>query len=213
MQKILLLMLLLLLTTSVTAEQRSFSEAKSLPDQNEPESFEFSTANSKYRISHDGRGLRTGKSDSRSFSLGLSRSDRLARELYYAEYERDLLLIGEVSDGESGSGFIVRLDGRNLKAKWKQVVSGFNIGPGLIDATYAYVTGIGFIGKINLKSGAYVWRHKNLYRQDNSAFLSFELPQISGRIVLFRESSNHLRKKIAVISVERIQGKIIRLEM
>jgi len=206
----------LLLTGSANGQQssRAFSVAKSLPDQIERVSFEFSTASNDYRISHEGRGLRIGSSKSpRSFSLRLEKADHLTHALYYAEYQGDLLLICEVSDEVYGSGFIARLDGQTLRTKWKQVVSGFNVGQGLIDGSYAYVTGIGFIGKVSLKSGAYAWRHENLYRQSNSAFNSFDLPEAKVNTVVFRESSHYLRKKKAVIRVERRNGKIMSVDM
>lgn len=211
-----LFILVLLLTTSGTSQEisRSFSIAKRLPDKGEPTTFEFSTANHNYIISHLGKGLRgSSKETPRSFKLPLNKDDHLAGSLYYAEYQGDLLLIGEVSDEESGLGFIVRLDKRTLRIKWRQIVAGFNVGRGLIDGSYAYVTAIGFIGKVSLKTGAYVWRHKDLYRQSNSAFNSFDLPELNGNVVVFRESSHDLRKKIAVIKVERSKGKILSLEM
>jgi hypothetical protein len=82
----------------------------------------------------------------------------------------------------------------------------------LIDGSYAYVTGIGFIGKVRLESGAYIWRHKDLYHQSNDAFNSFELPEINGNTVVFREQPDYLRKKLAVIRVERRSGKTLSVE-
>jgi len=210
-----LFILVLLLTTSASGQEisRSFSVAKSLPDQVGSTDFEFSTATHSYKISHQGKGLRGSSNETPlSFSLRLDKADHLTRSLYYAEYQGDLLLLGEVSDHEYGSGFIVRLDGRTLQIKWKQIVSGFNIGPGLIDGSSAYVTAIGFIGKVSLKTGAYAWLHKDLYRQSNSAFNSFEIPEVIGNIVVFREIAFYLRKKIAIIRVERWKGKIISLD-
>src|SRR5258705_12609405 len=146
-----LFFLMLLLATSGNGQQssRPFSVAKSLPDQIDPVSFQFSTGKYNYSISHDGKGLRSGTGESpRSFSLQLDRDDHLTRALYYGEYQDDLLLIGEVGDGDYGSGFIVRLDARTLRMKWKQVVSAFNVGQGLVDGGSAYVTGIGFVAKV-----------------------------------------------------------------
>ena len=47
-------------------------------------------------------------------------------------------------------GFIARLDGATLRMKWKRVIPRFNVGQGLLDGAFAYVTGIGFVGKVNL---------------------------------------------------------------
>ena len=211
------LLSLLCLTSSATAQRLSypFAEATIVNDVADATDFQFSVSGYDFSISGLGKGLRRGggKSLSRPFSLQLDRSDYLTRAFYYAEYEKDLLLIYEVSDSEYGFGVIERLEGPTLKRKWKIVISGFNIGQGLIDDHYAYVTGIGFIGKVDLASGFYVWRHKNLYERSKHAFNSFELPEVNGPIVIFKESPDYLRKKVAIISVHRKSGKILRLDI
>ena len=93
--------------------------------------------------------------------------------------------------------------------KWKREIPAFNIGQGLIEDGNAYVTGIGFIGKLNLASGAYAWRHDDLYIED--AFNSFELPEITGDVVLFKESESHYRTRVASIQVEKGSGRIINI--
>jgi hypothetical protein len=45
--------------------------------------------------------------------------------------------------------------------------------------------------------------------QSSVAFNSFQVPEIDGNIVVFRESPDYLRKKIAFARVERGTGKII----
>jgi hypothetical protein len=86
----------------------------------------------------------------------LDRNYRLDHNIYHAEYQGDLLLIGEITNEESGAGFIVGLDGRTLKTRWRRAIPVFNVGQGLVDGKYAYVTGLGFIGKVHLNSGSYV---------------------------------------------------------
>ena len=211
------IILVLLLTGSANSQQGSFpfSPATSIPDKGDPRHFEISTANYTYSVSSSGRGVRkgSGETKARPFRLRLDRGDRLTRVIYYAEYQGDLLLIGEATNDLDGVGFIFRLDGRSLRTKWKRTIPAFNVGQGLIDDKYAYVTGIGFIGKVNLNSGVYVWRHHDLYRRNNQAFNSFELPELQGSLVVFSESPDHLRKKVAVIKVQRTSGRIVSLEV
>lgn len=210
------IILVLLLTGSAHSQQSSFpfSPATSVPDKDDPEHFEISTANYSYSIASSGIGVRKGSGEpkARSFRLRLDRGDHL-RVIYHAEYQGDLLLICEATNDLSGVGLIFRLDGGTLRTKWKRTIPAFNVGQGLIDDKYAYVTGIGFIGKVNLNSGVYVWRHRDLYRRSNQAFNSFELPELQGSLVVFSESAIHLRKKIAVIKVERTTGRIVSLEV
>ena len=211
------IILVLLLTGSANSQQSSFpfSPATSVPDNGDPTHFEISTANYSYSISSSGRGVRKGSGEpkARSFRLRLDRGDRFTGVIYHAEYQGDVLLICEATNDLDGVGFIFRLDGRTLRTKWKRTIPAFNVGQGLIDDKYAYVTGIGFIGKINLNSGVYVWRHRDLYRRNNQAFNSFELPELQGPLVVFSERPDYLRKKVAVIKVERASGRIVSLEV
>ena len=87
------------------------------------------------------------------------------------------------------------------------------VGQGLMDNDNAYVTAIGFVGKVSLESGAYLWRRKGLYRQSSSAFNSFAVPELEGNTVVFRESQHYLRKKVAVLRVDRKTGKIISIQV
>lgn len=206
----LFIVILWLASPTIAQTPQPFSAAKSFPEPPDAASFEFSMGDYQYRIAENGKGRRSsGNEKSLSFSLRVDPNYYLTRELYCLEYGGDLILIGEVSNFESGMGFIARLDGATLRMKWKRVIPGFNVGQGLLDGAFAYVTGIGFVGKVNLKSGAYAWRHTDLYGQANSAFNIFALPELEGNVVVFREAPHYLRKKIAVIRVQRHRGKII----
>jgi hypothetical protein len=204
--------ILILLSASPSIAQQSpqaFSPAKSFPEPPDTASFEFSSGGFQYKIAGNGKGHRSRNGKRLSLGLRVAPNDYLTHELYYAEYEGDLLLIAEVSNGDYGMGFIARLDGSTLRMKWKRVIPGFNVGQGLLDGAFAYVTGIGFVGKVNLRSGAYACRHTDLYGQASSAFNIFALPEVEGNVVIFREAKHYLRKKTAVIRVQRHTGKII----
>ncbi|MCM3869326.1 MAG: hypothetical protein ND895_01345 [Pyrinomonadaceae bacterium] len=128
------------------------------------------------------------------------------RGIYHAEHEGDVLLVFGVSDGDYGWGFIARLDGQTLRMKWKREIPGFNLGQGLIEGDHAYLTAIGFIAKLNLKSGTYSWKHKNLYRDGD--FNSFKLPAVQGDIILFKEEVIY-DEPAKTIKVQKQSGKII----
>ena len=207
---LILLALMFVVTISARGQQTAypFSSAKTLPEKSyDPTQFEFSHANDNYTIFSSGRGLRKRSGKTRSFKLQLSPSSHLTREIYHIEYQGDLLLICEETDEMYGGGFIVRLDGRTLKTKWRRYIQGFNVGQGLIGGKHAYVTGIGFVGKVDLSSGRYVWQHRGLYKEDR--FNSFELPEVHGETVIFRELPHYIRKKQAVVKVDRASGEII----
>ena len=196
---------------------RSFTEVKGTTEASD---FQFSSSGYKYMISSSGLGRREGQSHPlTSFNLRLHKDDYLTRVLHHAEYKGDLLLICEYSDFEYGAGFITRLDGQTLRTKWKRSIPAFNIGPGSIDGRFAYVSALGFVGKVYLETGAYAWKHSNLYRTSRAKgsaysdadFNSFELPNVEGNFVLFKEVetyANVLSPK--TLKVDKRTGKIVR---
>lgn len=188
-----------------------FTEVKSKTDH--PFSVELDTDGYKYTINESGIGKRTdNRSKAQTFNFGLSEGEALERHIYFAKYKQDLLLVCEYYLNDGTGGLIVRLDGRTLKLKWKGWIPTFNVGESLLDKNYAYVTGIGFVGKVDLESGVYVWQHEILYGQEDSAFNNFEVPELSGNLVRFTESENYLRKSLASVEVDLVTGKILKIE-
>jgi len=120
--------------------------------------------------------------------LPLAKNSRIDRVLY-AEVEHDLLLIYEVSDGESGWGTIVRLATRSLTLKWRLNLPSFNISLGAIENARLYQAGSGFVAAIDLRRGRFVWKHTGLYDQRKQSFNAFSRPEVIGSEVIFREES------------------------
>jgi hypothetical protein len=145
--------------------------------------FEFPAAGSKYHIARNGLGNRTGgDSPAQAFNLHLSKGDFI-RALYYAEYQGDAVLLIEVSNGAYGAGFIVRVGGAIPDIKWKQAIPAINVGRGLMEGDFAYVTAMRFVAKVNLRSGSYAWRHEDL--EHGAAFDAFDAPGLDGNTVVF----------------------------
>ena len=209
-----ILLLLFVITTSGRSQTPgAFSRTDGSPF-DDPAPIDFSEGEYTYRITPDGKGVvkpRNGKS--RTLDLRLARGDVLQDYIYHAEYKGDLLLIYQAGDVEYSTGFIVRIDLKTLKLKWKGSLVGFNIGNGLIHEGYVYVTAIGFIGKVSLESGRFAWKHRNLYHRITTAFNSFDVPQVKDNTVVFKESPNHLRKKVAQVIVNRTTGKILKVDL
>ena len=119
--------------------------------------------------------------------LPLARNSRIDRVLY-AEFEDDLLLVYEVSDGESGWGTVVRLARRSLTLKWRLNLPSFNISLGTIENARLYQAGLGFVAAIDLRRGKFVWKHTGLYDQQRQSFNAFLRPDVIGPEVIFREN-------------------------
>lgn len=96
------------------------------------------------------------------FALPLD--DGVIEKIQYLETRKAIVLVYELNDGEGGWGQAVSLEGDTLKRKWLARIPAFNIGQGLSEDSYLYLTAIGFISKLDLKVGRYVWKHERLYR-------------------------------------------------
>ena len=77
----------------------------------------------------------------------------------------------------------MRIGGAVPDIQWKQALPGFNVGRGLIEGDFAYVTAMRFVAKLNLRSGSYAWQHEDLAR--GGSFDAFAAPQLAGNTALF----------------------------
>ncbi len=169
--------------------------------------FQFSSAGNKYQIKADGTGIRgSGNFKSTKFNLKIARSDFI-ESLSFLDFEDNILILASITDNEGSGGSVYSLRKNNSQVKWVANIPGFNIGDVAIEDNYAYITAIGFISKLDLRSGKYIWKHTELY-QTNRAFGSFDRPNIQGRTVIFRGSSSDgsVPKNIVV---DKKSGKIL----
>jgi hypothetical protein len=177
----------------------------------DPVAFEFEMGGFSYHVRQNGNGWRKKGDRTRRFNLRLDYGG-LGR-VYFHDYGGRLLLVCEDGDGESGSGFVTLLEQPSMRARWKQTFPAFNVGEPLREGRYLYVTGVGFVGKINLGTGEFDWKHDDLYDTREGApkhFTSFETPELDGDAVLFRERPVYNPGKTLV--VDRKSGKVIRVE-
>lgn len=189
-------------------EPRVFSEAKRLAIDKGRTFFTFSVSGRDYIIRADGLSERAfGKSRPSNFTLRLDYKGHIER-VYFSEHEGDLLLIYEASDERNGWGYVARLNQNTLKPKWVTPVNGFNIGPSLIEANYAYLTAAGMIAKLDLRSGAYVWQQGELPEKSLSSFQVFGPPWIKGDRVFFKEDGESPK----TIEVDKLTGKILHVQ-
>jgi hypothetical protein len=181
------------------AEPRLFEMPTAVVQARRVIAFEFPVAGYKYHIARNGQGSRSGGgSPEQSFSLHLSKGDFI-RALYSAEYQGDALLLIEVSNGAYGAGFMVRIGGAVPDIKWKQAIPGINVGKGLIEGDFAYITAMRFVAKVNLKSGSYAWRHEDLERGN-----AFDAPALAGNKVLFPS-----KQPVMTVTADKQTGRIL----
>jgi len=186
-------------------EERVFTRVESLGDGTRA-FFMFSTNGPGYTIRADGFAEQGGAGRRRpaNFSLRVGRNGLIVR-LYFLEYEGDLLSIYEASDKRFGWGYVVRLNQKTLKNKWAAPVSDFNLGPGLVEDNYLYFSAANLLAKIDLRSGAYVWKQEDVQRKHALSFDGFQLPSITGERVYFQEDG--ARGK--TIEIDKATGRIL----
>jgi hypothetical protein len=171
--------------------------------------FSFSTPGKDYTIAANGQ-VSTVVTNAQKKSFKLDVDEGFIEKLSFMEYKGDLLLLAELSDHDSGWGSIYSLSSKNSRLNWKAHIPGFNIGEALIEKNHAYITAIGFVAKVNLKNGRYIWKNQDLYKRSDS-FNNFAQPQIKGRKVIFRGEAILAKVQKSVV-VDKISGKILAIE-
>jgi len=169
--------------------------------------FVFTTTDRHYTVRNDG----LAESDfaelrrRRTFQLKMGGRGRLKR-LYMAEFQDDLLLAYEVTDGNSGWAYVARLDQKARKFRWITPFTGTNLGPGLIEDNSAYVTAQNLLAKLDLHTGDFIWESE-VTQKSAPAFSEFLLPEIHDQRALFRENGQRQR----VIEVDKVNGENMKL--
>ena len=196
---------------------RLFHEAKGYGKNQsfkEYELWRFVSDNEEFQLKKSGMGwMKHGKGRSTSFKVSLERGEQLNRVVYFARFRGDLILICETTSGEYGGGLVARFNKSSLRRRWQASVPGFNVARGLMERGTVYVAAVGFIGKINLDTGKYIWKHDDLYRtyDRSGAFNVFLPPRIKKELVVFREEDVLGRGFDHQMHVNRSTGKIVKV--
>lgn len=208
-------LLLLTLLVTVTGAQEPVKQSAPEPEQrvfNKVERvgdgfrtfFMFSASSHEYTIRADGLAeSRLGRARQQNFNLKTDRGH--IEQVYFDEQGSDLLLLYEVSDKLNGWGYIGRLNQTTFKFKWLTPISGFNLGPALIEGDDLYLTAVSRVAKLDLRSGAYAWQLEDLQQKYASSFQAFQAPWIKGDHVFFKEELAPFK----TIEVDKLSGKII----
>lgn len=194
---------------SAADPSQTFQKAGEVPA-GAPKAFEFELPGFSYHVAANGNGRREGGRVVQRFNLRLELGEEITR-VYFSKYEADLLLVCEVAYGDGGRAFVARLEQPSMRARWKQRVPGSNVSAAR-EGDALYLAATGFVGRLNLGTGAYLWKHADISKADGPpAFESFELPEVRGDTVSFRESAVAGRAAKTIL-VNRKTGKIIRIE-
>ncbi len=178
-----------------------------------PERISFNLDGLEFEMSADGVGMATypDKKEKR-FSVPVNEHYTI-RFLSFAKIHDDIFLLYEVSDSEGAGNKLSRLSGRTLELEWSIHIPAFNAGEPLWDGRYLYVTGIGFVGKVDISLGSYVWKHDGLYERHTNRFNSFSVPEKADSRMIFKDwDASVAGKNIpheATILIDDETGKIV----
>ena len=126
----------------------SFQKARRLGTGKQRAFFMFSTSAGKYTIRHDGLGEVASRRIGTLFHLKLGMTGRV-EQVYFYEYQGDLLLLYEVSDGRDGLAYATRLNQETRKRVWLTPIELADVGPCSIENDAAYCG----LSTIDLKTG------------------------------------------------------------
>ena len=147
----------------------------------EPDTFSFIVDHERYLVRPHGDAFRLSDGQSvQGFALPLDTGLYIER-LGFMRFQADPVFLYQQTDNEGASGWVARLDAAGLKVKWSVRVPGFNFGYAFLHGSDLYVACFGFVGKLDLSTGTYIWRHDNLYQTEG--FNAFERPQLRGDTV------------------------------
>lgn len=168
-----------------------------------PNSFTLSQDGLNCQIEADGDGLCVANSDSLQFGLPIEVGDRLEKVQYARLGSRDILVLYEYGNVETGATRLARFDDRTMQTQWVSHIPSFNAGKPLVLSDQVYVTAHGFVGRVDTETGEFAWRHDDLYK--SQAFNHFRQPQISNGEVRFVDGSSDQR----YIVIDQDTGKVL----
>jgi hypothetical protein len=150
--KIRALMCVLVLIIPAAGQTPAFEKAPRYGEGKQQSFFLFTASTGKYAVRNDGLGeIRTSKT--RAFYLTVGGSGRI-EQVYFHEYQGDLLLLYEVSNGQGGIGYLTRLNPQTRKNRWTTPIDVNNIGSCKVEAEEAHCGELNEVTRINLKTGA-----------------------------------------------------------
>jgi outer membrane protein assembly factor BamB len=169
----------------------------------EPERFCFALSDGIYQLESGGEGLRVNAQGTHSFKLDWQHAATMQIEsLLMRTLAGDVLLAFQITDGESGAATVTRLERSTLRQRWHAHIPSFNISPPVIDGSAAYVSAMGFVGRVNLETGSYAWSVRDLYDYRTGHFNSVDSIRIRGDTVVFASTGSGRSSRLLLLHRE-----------
>jgi len=134
------------------------------------------------------------------FQLPIYEGAFFVEKLYFSDCLGDFLIAYDISNSiAEGISMVVRIDRESLGIMWRTVIRSCYVSEPLLQGHFLYVAAIGWAGKIDIRTGLYIWEIRGLYASGTtsdkrgwSCYNSFLRPELKGTTVIFPEDPEHL---------------------
>ncbi len=173
-----------------------------------PEKFLFSVGEQQIRMSAAGQvEVQEGKHIVGRYSLPIPDEDVIG-EFVYGRFRGDLIFCAETHEAGRGSISLLRFEPTKGTVKWSVELASFNLGEPLAVGDKLYVTALGFVGKMDLETGKFDWKHEGFYT--DGAYNAFLKPRLGKDVVIFVENSVIREGEEALyVLVEEATGRLL----
>ena len=175
-QRIFTIVIVILLVSCSPRDETLFQEAAT-PDRSYPQY---------YALIFDGQVIvvtwnnnipdRPKDSQREILNLTIGEDYLLIDELWYGEFNNDLVIVYETTNFDYSTSYTSRMDIQDKSTVWLTPIRTFNLGEPMIHSQHLYVTAIGLVAKLDLKTGEYIWKHSGLYNKQTRDFNDFDKP-------------------------------------
>jgi hypothetical protein len=155
----------------------------------------------KFHIFHDGKITYKTNEENRSITVPLPEGFSFETVRYGGLVEENVIFNIEITDFDAGASVIFSINLKNNTLIWKREIPAFNSSELLAENSSIYVGGIGYICKIDDKTGQIIWFHKGLYEPETQAYNGFQKPYVRGDTIVFPESKVPTAKYIGLREV------------
>jgi hypothetical protein len=134
------------------------------------------------------------------------------QKLFPLKIGDDLVLIYSFStpEGESGS-YAKRISLKQKKSVWEASINGFNLMQPILVGGYMYLSTIGFVGKMNISNGKFIWQFDDFFKKGN--FVSFNEPIFyKDSIVLFTEKSTSKVSGCSIL-IDNRNSRVLKIKL
>lgn len=134
-------------------------------------------------------------------------TDLIVDRAYLYETDEFYYVFFTDTDHEGATSWVQKFKKNTLETEYVTQIQGFNLGLPIIYKESIFVSAIGFIGKINLQTGDYEWKHDNLYDNENYSFNSFDTIIVNDPNIEYI-SENYQSKNVDKVIVDNETGEI-----